>query len=103
LNPVGLLLAFERRAARAEPGGNLRQLRGDIRRTLEDEKKARRVFFRDERDLEIQLKRWGGAKLDRLLARLVALHRALLSTNQAAETLLAQELTEICRHATRRK
>ncbi|MBD3729052.1 MAG: DNA polymerase III subunit delta [Sphingomonadales bacterium] len=103
LNPVGLLLAFERRAAQLAQISARLGPRGDIRRTLEDEKKARRVFFRDERDLEIQLKRWGGAKLDRLLARLVALHRALLSTNQAAETLLAQELTEICRHATRRK
>lgn len=103
LNPVGLLLAIERRvaqlaqiAARLGPGGRI----SDV---IESEKKARRIFWKDERDITAQLGLWRGRKLDRLLARLVALHRALLSNNQSAETLLSQELTEICRFANVRR
>ena len=103
LNPVGLLLAIERRvaqlaqiAARLDPGGRI----SDV---IESEKKARRIFWKDERDITAQLGLWRGRKLDRLLARLVALHRALLANNQSAETLLSQELTEICRFANVRR
>ena len=99
LNPVGLLLAFERRAAQLAQlaaklgrGGNVRQL-------LEQEKRARRVFWKDERDLEAQLKLWRGDDLDRLVDRLTELHRALLANSQAGEVLLAQGLTEIARKA----
>jgi len=103
LNPVGLLLAFERRAAQLAQlaaklgrGGNIRQL-------LEQEKRARRIFWKDERDLEAQLKKWRGADLDRLVARLTELHRALLANSQAGEVLLAQGLTEIARKAASRR
>lgn len=103
LNPVGLLLALERRAAqlagiaaKVGPSGNAQQV-------LETERAARRIFWKDERDLSVQLRRWRGRKLDRLVEKLVGLHRALLSNSQSAEMLLAQGLTEIARAAAPRK
>lgn len=102
LNPVGVLLALERRAAqlaqltsRLGPGGRV----GDL---LEAEQKAHRVFWRDRRDLATQLERWKAPKLERLVRRLAALHRALLANSQAAELLLAHELTAIARYASAR-
>ena len=103
MNPVGLLLAFERRTAQlaalaAKIGPN-----GDVNGVLEAEKRARRIFWRDERDLSVQLRRWRGKKLDRLVARLIELHRALLSNNQSAEILLSQGLADITRAASARR
>ena len=99
LNPVGVLLAFERRAAqlaqlaaRLGPGRRIADL-------LEAEQKAHRVFWRDRRDLGVQLERWRGRHLERLVQRLADLHRALLGNSAAAELLLAQELTQIARQA----
>lgn len=101
INPVGLLLAFERRvaqlaqlAAKLGPGQRVRDL-------MEAEKAARRINFREERDLSAQLERWKGPRLARLVDRLVALHRALLANSQQAELFLSQGLTEIARVATR--
>ena len=103
LSPVGVLLAFERRAAqlaqlaaRLGPGGRVNDL-------LEAEQKAHRVFWRDRRDLGVQLQRWNAPRLERLVQRLAALHRALLANSQAAELLLAQELADIARHASSRR
>ena len=102
LNPVAVLLALERRsaqlaqlAARLGPGGRVNDL-------LEAEQKAHRVFWRDRRDLAAQLQRWNAAKLERLVLRLAALHRALLANSQTAELLLAQELAAIARYAASR-
>jgi DNA polymerase III subunit delta len=99
LNPVGVLLAMERRAAqlaqlaaRLGPGRRIADL-------LEAEQKAHRVFWRDRRDLGVQLERWRGRQLERLVQRLADLHRALLANSAAAELLLAQELTQIARQA----
>ena len=99
LNPVGVLLALERRAAqlaqlagRLGPGGRVNDL-------LDAEQKAHRVFWRDRKDLAAQLQRWNARKLERLVQRLTALHRALLGNSQAAELLLAQELADIARFA----
>jgi len=99
LNPVGVALALERRtaqiaglAARIRPGD-------DIARVLE----SQRVFFKDRRDIERQLRAWSGGKLDRLVPRLTELHRALLANSQTAELLLAQELTLIARFAAARR
>jgi DNA polymerase III subunit delta len=95
LNPVGLLLAFERRAAQ------LAQLNAKLGRSdqveafVDAETKARRVFFKDSRDIALQLRRWRGRKLERLVARLVELHRELLAHSPASEVLLAQALTGI--------
>jgi DNA polymerase-3 subunit delta len=103
LNPVAVLLAMERRAAqlaqlaaRLGPGRRIADL-------LEAEQKAHRVFWRDRRDLGVQLERWRGRHLERLVQRLAALHRALLAHSQAAELLLAQELADIARHAATRR
>ena len=102
LNPVGVLLALERRAAqlaqlaaRLGPGGRVNDL-------LDAEQKAHRVFWRDKRDLSLQLQRWNASRLERLGQRLAGLHRALLANSQAAELLLAQELAAIARHASPR-
>lgn len=101
LNPVGLLLAFERRAAQlAQLSGRMRG-RGDINAFLEQEMAARRVFFRDKPDLSQQLRRWRGRKLARLLERLMALHRQLLADNRNGEIILSQGLAEIARAAAR--
>ena len=103
MNPVGLLLALERRAAHLASLAAKLGPRGDVNALLEAEKRARRLFWRDERDLSVQLRRWRGRKLDRLVSRLMDLHRALLTNNQSAELLLAQGLAEIARAAAPRR
>lgn len=101
LNPVGLLLAFERRAAQlAQLAGRLRG-RGDINAFLEQEMAARRVFFRDKADLAQQLRRWRGRKLARLIERLVHLHSQLLTDSRNSELVISQGLAEIGRAASR--
>lgn len=101
LNPVGLLLAIERRAAQlAQLAGRLRG-RSDINAFIEQESTARRVFFRDKADIAHQLKRWRGRKLGRLIERLIALHRSLLADNRNSEILISQELAELTRAAAR--
>ena len=97
LNPVGVLLAAERRAGQlAQLSGKLGR-RGDINALLEQE----RVFFRDKADVANQLRRWRGRKLERLLVKLADLHRALLADSRNAELLLAQGFAEIARAAAR--
>ena len=61
------------------------------------------MFWRDAGDLKVQLGHWRGRRLDRLVRRLAEAHRNLLSNSQAAETLLAQELSEIARNAIGRR
>ena len=98
LNPVGVLLAVERRAAQlAQLAGRLGS--GNVRQFIDTEAKARRIFFKEVRDIETQLTIWRGARLSRLIDRLTALHRALLANSQSAEVLLVQGLTEIARQA----
>lgn len=101
INAVGLLLAFERRAvqlaglaARAGPGGNLNGF-------LDSEIQARRVFFRDKPDLMLQLHKWRGARIERLVSRLAALHRALMHDNTGAALRMSQAIVEIARVAAR--
>ena len=99
LNPVGVLLAFERRAAQlAQLAGKLGP-RGDVQALLKAEVTARRIFWKDERELGVQLRKWRGKRLARLVDKLVDLHRALLANNANAELLLAQGLAEIARAA----
>ncbi len=102
LNPVGVLLAIERRAAQLAALAAKVGPRGDIVSMIESEAAARRVFWKDKRDLTEQLKRWRGPRLARLVDRLIGLHRALLANSQQAELLLAQGLAEIARAASRR-
>jgi len=103
LNPVGLLLAFERRVAQLAQLSARIGPRGDVSGTLKAEMRARRVFFKDERDLANQLQRWRGEKLNRLVAKLIHLHQSLLSSSQSAQLLLAQGLIEIARFAGARR
>ncbi len=102
LNPVGLLLAFERRAAQLVQLSARMGPRGNVRQFIEAEASARRVFYKESRDLIEQLTRWRGRKLSRLTSKLIELHRALLGNSQNAELLLAQGLAEITRAAAQR-
>lgn len=99
INPVGLLLAFERRAAQiaslhARFGNN-----GDFGAFMEAEVRARRVFWKDKAVLGEQMRLWRGARLERLVARLVELHRQLLANSQESELLLSNGLLGIARSA----
>lgn len=110
LNPVGVALALERRAAQLAqiaahlgPRGNFDQIDKGAEMRLG-------IFFKEKRDIGNQFKRWtlpaargsGETRLDRLIPRLTALHRSLLANSQSAELLLAQELAEIARFAAKR-
>lgn len=99
MNPVGLLLAFERRAAQLA-GLNARLGNGrDVAGFLKAEAGARRVFWKDQPALTVQLQAWRGPRLERLVARLVSLHQVLLANSQNAELLLANGLLMIARSA----
>ena len=102
LNPVGVLLAFERRAAQLAQLAAKLGPRGDVTALIESEAAARRIFWKDKRDIGEQLRRWRGRRLERLVDKLVQLHRALLTNSQQAELLLAQGLAEITRVAAAR-
>ncbi|WP_088311172.1 DNA polymerase III subunit delta [Novosphingobium sp. B 225] len=102
LNPVGVLLAIERRAAQLAALAAKVGPRGDIDALIESESAARRIFWKDKRDISTQLRKWRGPRLARLVDRLIALHRALLGNSQQAELLLAQGLSEITRAAMKR-
>ena len=99
MNPVGLLLAVERRAAQLTRIRAALGPRGNMDRLGKGEKAQLGIFFREEREIRTQLSRWSPAKLDRLNSRLVAAHQSLLSNSQMAETLLTQELVAITRFA----
>lgn len=102
INPVGLLLAVERRAAQLAQITARLGPRGSFDNLGKGEKAQLGIFWREEREIRNQLARWHRRKLERLGPRLIALHRNLLANSQAAETLLAQELVEIARFASRR-
>ncbi len=110
LNPVGVALALERRAAQlaqiaARIGPN-----GKIPALGPGEKMQLGIFFKEERAITQQFERWTqpaargarATRLDRLIPRLVQLHRSLLANSQIAELLLAQEMAEIARFAAKR-
>lgn len=98
LNPVGTLLAFERRAALLARIA----ARGSNRPPDPNELQRLGVFWRDQKAVMQQAAIWRGPRLARLADRLVDLHRRLFADNQAAELMLAQELTELGRAARRR-
>ena len=97
LNPVAVLLAFERRVAQLAALAAKLGSGGDVRALVEAEKSARRINWKDEHDLRTQLGIWRGRRLERLVAKISALHRQLLANSQQAELLLAQGLAEIAR------
>ena len=99
LNPVGVLLAVERRAAQL---ARIAAAIGPRRRVsdLDKGEQARLgIFFKEVRDIDDQLRRWQAVGLDRLVPRLVELHRELLTNSQSADVLLAQGLTRLTRAA----
>jgi len=110
LNPVGLALALERRAAQLAQITAQLGPRGSFDRLDKGQKARLGIFFKEERDIRQQYDRWRmpaqrGAivtRLDRLIPRLAELHRTLLANSQAAELLLTQELAEIARYAAKR-
>lgn len=102
MNAVGVLLAVERRAAQLAQITARLGPRGSLDAMNKGEKAQLGIFWKEERDIRNQLQRWHRGKLDRLVPRLVELHRQLLTNSQAADTLLAQGLVEIARFAARR-
>ena len=98
LNPVGTLLAFERRAALLAKIA----ARGAARAPSPDDLKRLGVFWKDIPAVSHQAAIWRGARLARLADRLVDLHRRLFADNQSAELLLAHGLTAIARQAGRK-
>jgi DNA polymerase-3 subunit delta len=110
LNPVGVALALERRAAQLAQIAAKIGTNGRIPSLGQGEKMQLGIFFREERAITQQFERWTmpaargsrETRLDRLIPRLTALHRSLLANSQAAELLLAQELAEIGRFAAKR-
>jgi len=102
LNPVGLLLALERRTAQLTQITAKIGPRGNFDNLGKGEKAQLGIFWKEEREIRQQLSRWPGPKLDRLIPRLTALHQSLLANSQAAELLLAQDLAQISRFAAKR-
>ena len=110
LNPVGVALALERRAAQLAQIAAKIGTNGKIPSLGPGEKMQLGIFFREERAIIQQFERWTQSvtrgsretRLDRLIGRLTELHRTLLANSQAAEMLLAQELAEIARFAAKR-
>ncbi|MXP29371.1 DNA polymerase III subunit delta [Porphyrobacter algicida] len=102
LNPVGVLLAVERRAAQLARISAQLGPRGRFEDLDRGAKARLGIFFREERDIRAQSAVWRGRRLDRLTERLVGLHRDMLTNSQSSEVLLAQGLTQITREAARR-
>jgi len=110
LNPVGVALALERRAAQLAQIAAYLGPRGQFDQIDKGAEMRLGIFFKEKRDIGIQFKRWTmpaarasrDTRLDRLIPRLTALHRSLLANSQSAELLLAQELAEIGRFAAKR-
>lgn len=102
LNPVGVLLACERRTAQlATLAAKLGSSR-DARSLIDTEAAAKRIFWKDKGDLLLQLQLWRGRPLERLVAKLVSLHRRMLIDSHNAELLLAHGLAEVARAAAKR-
>ncbi|MGB7372452.1 DNA polymerase III subunit delta [Erythrobacter sp.] len=102
MNPVGLCLALERRAAQLATIQARLAGGGSFDRLSKGEKAQLGVFWKEEDAIRQQLRQWKPADLDRLIGRLVALHRALLKNSQAAQLLLAHDLAAIARFAAKR-
>ena len=102
MNPVGVLLAVERRAAQLAQITSQLGPRGSLDGLDRGTKARLGIFWKEEREIQEQLRSWHRRKLDRLGPKLMQLHKDLLGNSQSAELLLAQGLTEIARFAARR-
>ncbi|WP_260926330.1 DNA polymerase III subunit delta [Novosphingobium sp. 9] len=101
INPVGLLLAIERRVAQLAALNARLGEQADIAAFIKTEVDARRIFWKDQAVLGAQLRIWHGPRLARLGARLVETHRILMKNNQDSELLLSQVMTQITQIASR--
>lgn len=101
LNPVGTVLAMERRAAQLVQIAARMGQGGDVAAFVSNEVQARRIFFKEQAAITRQLQCWRGPRLQRLTARLIALHRQLLADSQAAPLLFVAGCTEIARASRR--
>lgn len=103
LNPVGTVLAMERRVAQLAQLAARMGDRPDVAGFVKGEVDARRLFFRDKDAIARQLQLWRGARLARLGERLIELHRSLLADSQAAPLLFAAGCTQIAQAARGRR
>jgi DNA polymerase-3 subunit delta len=99
LNPVGVILAFERRVAQLVQLAGRMKSGTELRSFMEAERAAHRVFFKDVADITAQLQIWRGVRLERLARRVTQLHRTLIEDNRSALLVLSQALAEIARAA----
>jgi DNA polymerase III subunit delta len=97
LNPVGLLLALERRCAQLAALAARMSGQRDIGSFVEAEAKARRIFWKDKGALAMQLRAWHGKRLEWLQHKLMTMHQNLLANSADADLLLSQGLTIIAR------
>lgn len=110
LNPVGVALALERRAATLAQVAARIGPNGRIGALGPGEKMQLGIFRRDEADIMRQYDLWrapagtgsGITRLDKLIPRLVDLHRRLMANSRIAQLLLAQECTQIAQYAASR-
>lgn len=100
INPVGLLLALERRCAQLAALASKLEPGRDVSAVIESEAGARRIFWKDKPALTVQLRNWRGPRLERLVNHLMNMHQALLVNSQEANLLLSQGLAAIARTAT---
>ncbi|HAU21354.1 MAG TPA: DNA polymerase III subunit delta, partial [Erythrobacter sp.] len=84
LNPVGVLLAIERRAAQLAQIAARLGPRGSLDSLDRGAKASLGIFFREEREIRTQLKRWHRRKLERLGPKLIDPPRAMPANSQAA-------------------
>lgn len=103
LNPVGTVLAMERRVAQLAQIAARMQGQGDVAGFVNSEVQARRIFFKEQGAITRQLQCWRGARLARLGERLVELHRSLIFDSQSAPLLFAAGCNEIARAAQGRR
>lgn len=99
LNPVGTVLAMERRVAQLAQIAARMRGQGDIAGFVNAEVQARRIFFKEQGAITRQLQCWRGARLARLGERLIELHRALIFDSQSAPLIFAAGCTGIARAA----
>ena len=101
INAVGLLLAFERRAVQLTGLAARLGSATNVSAFMEREMQSRRVFFKDKPDLMLQLQKWRGPRIERLVTRLAALHRDMLTNSPGAQVRLQQAIIEIARASAR--
>ncbi|WP_299308655.1 DNA polymerase III subunit delta [uncultured Croceicoccus sp.] len=96
MNPLGTLLAMERRVAKLTELSSKLGSRADVAAFVAQQPG---VFFMEKGAIADQLSRWRGPRLARLSQRLVAMHRQLLADSQTASLNFRIGCTNIARAA----